>query len=89
MYTRSSNPKFYPIHILCQWVVHKKCVLQMLHLTSTLKTLSDSIINHTMGSSDKINKSLQLCFSIYCFHDFVTKSVQNNPNLKLSKISTK
>ncbi len=36
-------------------------------LTAMLKILSDPIINQTIGSSDQINMSLQLCFRISCF----------------------
>ena len=34
--------------------------------------------------SGKINKSLQLCFSIACFCDFVIKSIQTYQNSTLS-----
>ena len=40
-------------------------------------------INHTIRSSDKIDKFLQLSFTTSCFYDFVTKSVENIKNLKV------
>ena len=47
-----------------------------------LKILSDRIINQTIGSSVKINRSLQLWFRISFFFQFTTKSIQNKQNLK-------
>ena len=44
-------------------------------LNSMLKIIGSDII------TAKINKSLQLYFRISCFYDFVTKTVQNKPNL--------
>ncbi len=38
---------------------------------------------HTIGSSVE-NKALQLCFRIFIFYDFTTKSIQNNQNQHFS-----
>ncbi len=51
-------------------------------LTSLLNILWDPIINHTIGSSAKIKKSLQLWSSGFLvFNHFATKSIQNNQNI--------
>ena len=50
-------------------------------LTSMLKILLDPIINHTICSSSKTIKFLQLCFWIYRFYNFATKSIQNTDPL--------
>ncbi len=63
-------------------MLHVIQMLQQVH-ASMLKILSDPILNHTIGSSTKLNKLLQLHFRISCFHDFVTQLKQNNQNFLL------
>ncbi len=51
--------------------------------TSMLKIFSDLIINYTIGSSAKINKSLQFCFRISCFFMILpANQYKVPPNLK-------
>ena len=46
---------------------------------------SNLISNHIIGTSDKIIKTLQLCFRVFWFsYDFITKSMPNHHNLKFS-----
>ena len=57
---------------------------------SMFKIISDPIINNTIGSSAKINTKISPCNSVsvfLAFYDFVTKSIQNNQNLKFSSDS--
>ncbi len=62
------------------------CVSEFCTITcityAMLKILSDPIINQAIDSSVQINISLQFCFSISCFYQFATKSIQNKQNLE-------
>ena len=49
-------------------------------LTSMLKILSELVINPIVSFA-KI-KFMQLCFRMFVFYDFFTKSIQNDQNLK-------
>ena len=80
IHERILNPKFQPIPIVRQRVVHNN--VHNAPLTAMVKILSDPIINQLPVFCPN-NRSLQICFRISCFfYQFATKSIQYNKNLK-------
>ncbi len=83
IHVRIVNPKFFSLFRFC---VSELCTITCIAnapLTSMLKILSDPIINQTIGSSVKLNRSSQLCIRISSFSSVYHQI--NKKNLK-SKI---
>ncbi len=64
---KSLNPKFSNFMLLS---CAQLCILQICSIDFYVESIYDPIINQIIGSTAKINNSLQLCFRISCF--FIT-----------------